>query len=87
MADEQVYVRQYSELEGLQHACTVEYLLYMEQRGPGIEVRRSGPDARSERFVLCGRTAAYARRLLRFLYENAVPVESLGAVLEDCRAL
>ena len=68
------YIRTYSELEGLQHACTLVYCAASTPQGDG-RVRRSA--------VLLQDSFARAMQLLRYLCENGVGPEQWLEVLED----
>lgn len=78
-----VYVREYSELPGLQEAGTVRY----ELDGCAGEYRfhtRRMPGGKTGTFYLSGVPENAARDLLRFLYENSVEPELALAVAQDC---
>lgn len=77
-------VRRYSALPGLQYAQAVEYRLLYRDGGWWIGIRREGTPSSCCCVPLAdGTTAAFARQLLTFLYENAVPPEHGGDILAD----
>lgn len=83
-----VYVREYSELPGLQNAGSIRYSLVQEDSGLSLRAEQfragqSVPVSRA-RCLLTGITRRAAENLLRFLYENAVEPSSLCAVVSDC---
>lgn len=78
-----VLVREYSELQGLQHAAQVEYRLHRTERQLRLEILRR-PTGRSAVCTLLGWNEPYAHRLLRFLYENGVAPEHLREIVEEC---
>lgn len=80
------FQHRFSELPGLQHANVVEYLLAKQGGNFVIEVSRSGGAAQTVCWTLQDITREYGEALLRFLYENAVPLENALGVLEDCAA-
>lgn len=76
------YCRRYSELAGLQHAETVTYTLHEADGTLCLRAQR----AAAPRPVCCrlhGQDAAFAARLLCFLYENAVAPEQVPDVVRD----
>ena len=81
--DRCVYVREYSELPGLQKAASVRYELLGEEGIYRFHVMRQ-PDGKSAAFRLAGLSRDAARDLLQFLYENSVGPESAYAVARDC---
>lgn len=79
----QIYVREYSDLDGLQKAAQVRYALDSEAGIYRIAVTRL-PEKRETAFRLAGVSGQTARNLLCFLYENAVPPEHAFWVAQDC---
>lgn len=77
-----VYRRSYSELEGLQHAEQVTYALH-ETDGTLCLCARRAAARGPVRCKLPGADAAFAARLLCFLYENAVAPEQMPDVVRD----
>ena len=81
-----VFVREYSELPGLQRAGRICYSLV--QAGGGLCLRAEKEQASASPVAatctLTGVTRHTAENLLRFLYENAVEPSSLNAVVSDC---
>lgn len=85
-----VYVREYSELPGLQQAGAIRYSLMPEGSGLCLRAEQSR-DSQPDRIKtascrLSGITRSAAERLLRYLYENGVEPASLNAVVGDCLA-
>lgn len=78
-----VYVREYSELPGLQKAGTVQYEL-REYDGRYHLCTTRMPGGKAGNFCLSGVSENAARDLLRFLYENSVEPELALAVAQDC---
>lgn len=79
------YTRHYTQLPLLQSAACVEYALYEDGGQLYIKAARNGGQA----LAVCplpGAAPAYARDLLRYLYENAVAVEHIRDVIADLRA-
>lgn len=79
-----VYTRDYSPIEGLQRAHSLHYLL--EKDRDQLRVRVVCTGAKEDRAAVCrlrGISIEYAGGLLKFLYENAVPVEQAAEVLQD----
>lgn len=83
MEQQTEYIRTFSELEGLQAAHQLTYRIRPQNEGWRFELEKSTKTEREqEAFVLrCPKKAAY--ELIRFLYENAVPLESWQDILED----
>ncbi|MEE0801603.1 MAG: hypothetical protein U0L91_10050 [Gemmiger sp.] len=78
------YTRTFSQIEGLQTAHQVQYLLYSGKTGLRLEVRKTGQHPNRAWRKLPRGTEGFARRLMQFLYENAVPAELAGDVVDDC---
>ncbi len=78
-----VYVREYSELPGLQKAGIVRYELDECDGGYRFRTRRM-PSGKTGTFCLSGVPENAAKDLLRFLYENSVEPELALAVAQDC---
>lgn len=79
-----VYTRDYSPIEGLQCAHSLRYLLELNQ--DQLQIRVVCTQAGQSESVVCrlkGIAVGYADGLLKFLYENAVPAEQVGEVLQD----
>lgn len=77
-----VYRRDFSELEGLQKADQVTYGLRRERDALYFLAKCQT----CQREVCCslrGMEEAFAERLLRYLYENAVAPEQVPDVLQD----
>lgn len=79
------YARDFSEIEGLQHAHRVGYALYGRAGSLGVVVcREAGPGAsKAARCALRNASEEFGRNLLRFLYENAIPPENACDVIRD----
>lgn len=77
-----VYRRDFSELEGLQKAEQVTYAL---RRGHHVLcfLAKRRTNAQEVCCKLRGLDEAYAGRLLRYIYENAVAPEQVPEVLRD----
>ena len=81
-----VYTRCYSDIPPFQRPGCTEYILCRAEGVLRIIVRTQhlGEAAmRAAQFELCGADGTTARRLLLFLYENAVSVENVCDVLQD----
>lgn len=83
VAEIAVYQRPFSEIEGLQQAASVRYLLYEQEDVLKIQVERCGMQPRSSRYDLPSLTRRKACGLLQFLYENAVQPENMCDLLEE----
>lgn len=81
--EQRTYVREYSELDGLQKAAEVRYALNGDAGVYRFSVTRL-PEKRQTTFRLAGVTGRAAQSLLCFLYENAVPPEHAFSVAQDC---
>ena len=78
------YIRTYSELEGLQHACTLVYCAASTPQGVLAQLRREqGGRVRCSVVRLPEGSFARAMQLLRYLCENSVGLEQWLEVLED----
>lgn len=77
--DRCVYVREYSELPGLQKAASVRYEL-LEEAGIYPLSCNAAAGRKIAAFRLAGLSRDAARDLLQFLYENSVGPESAYAV-------
>lgn len=77
----ETYRREFSELEGLQHADCVEYRLLCRDGEFILQAERQ--NAPVVECLLDKEAEAAARRLLRFLYENAVDPAQIPQVLCD----
>lgn len=78
------FERDFSLIEGLQAASRLSYTLEKAPQGLRIAVRRTGGAAPvRESCLLLQTEQEYGSRLLKFLYENAVPPEQLCDVLQD----
>lgn len=78
------YTRDYSPIESLQRAHSLRYLL--EQCQGQLQIRVICTQAEQSTSVVChlqGISVGFANGLLKFLYENAVPVEQIVEVLQD----
>ena len=70
------YIRTYSELEGLQHACTLLYCGASVPQGVVLELRREQAGRmRHSAVLLPGGSFGRAMQLLRYLCENGVGPE------------
>lgn len=82
-----VYTRWYSELPPFQRSGCTEYALLCQGAGVlRLVVRTRRGDEEKARIAQCELMdvdTVTARRLLRFLYENAVSVENVCDVLQD----
>ena len=76
------HTRAFSLIQGLQEEHCVQYLLCRGSEGLQIVIRQTGSRPCSATYPLTG-SMERVRRVLQFLYENAVGVESAGDVLED----
>lgn len=78
-----MYVREYSELPGLQRAGEIRYAL---DGGAGVYRFRITrlPEGKDAEFHLAGVSGHAAQDLLCFLYENSVAPEQAFAVAQDC---
>ena len=78
------YIRTYSELEGLQHACTLVYCAASTPQGVLAQLRREqGGRVRSSTVLAPADNFGRIMRLLRYLCENGVGPEQWLEVLED----
>lgn len=78
------YIRTYSELEGLQHACTLVYCAASTPQGVLAQLRREqGGKVRSSTVLAPADSFGRIMRLLRYLCENGVGPEQWLEVLED----
>ena len=78
------YIRTYSELEGLQHACTLVYCAAATPQGVLAQLRREqGGKVRSSTVLAPADSFGRVMRLLRYLCENGVGPEQWLEVLED----
>ncbi len=78
------YIRTYSELEGLQHACTLVYCAASTPQGVLAQLRREqGGRVRSSTVLAPADSFGRIMRLLRYLCENGVGPEQWLEVLED----
>lgn len=78
------YIRTYSELEGLQHACTLVYCAASTPQGVLAQLRREqGGKVRSSTVLAPADSFGRVMRLLRYLCENGVGPEQWLEVLED----
>ena len=78
------YIRTYSELEGLQHACTLVYCAASTPQGVLAQLRREqGGKVRSSTVLVPADSFGRVMRLLRYLCENGVGPEQWLEVLED----
>ena len=67
------YIRTYSELEGLQHACTLVYCAASTPQGVLAQLRREqGGRVRSSTVLAPADSFGRIMRLLRYLCENGV---------------
>ena len=67
------YIRTYSELEGLQHACTLVYCAASTPQGVLAQLRREqGGKVRSSTVLAPADSFGRVMRLLRYLCENSV---------------
>ena len=74
----------YSELEGLQHACTLVYCAASTPQGVLAQLRREqGGKVRSSTVLAPADSFGRVMRLLRYLCENGVGPEQWLEVLED----
>lgn len=71
-----VYTKEYSEIEGFQHADSVQYALCRQGEILRLSIGASV-------CKLAGISEEYAARLLLFLYENAVLPEHLTGIVQD----
>lgn len=79
-----LYPRTYSELEGLQHACTLVYCAASTPQGVLAQLRREqGGKVRSSTVLAPADSFGRVMRLLRYLCENGVGPEQWLEVLED----
>ena len=77
-------IRTYSELEGLQHACTLVYCAASTPQGVLAQLRREqGGKVRSSTVLAPADSFGRVMRLLRYLCENGVGPEQWLEVLED----
>ena len=80
------YIRTYSELEGLQHACTLVYCAAATPQGVLAQLRREqGGKVRSSTVLAPADSFSRVMVLLRYLCENGVGPEQWLEVLEDVR--
>lgn len=77
------YTRVYSDLPPFQSAGQTEYALYEIGGRLHVTAHAVGCTAQRSACELTGQSAAHARHLLQFLYENAVPVQHLCDVVQD----
>ena len=78
------YIRTYSELEGLQHACTLVYYAAATPQGVLAQLRREqGGKVRSSAVLVPADSFGRVMVLLRYLCENGVGPEQWLEVLED----
>lgn len=79
------YTRSFSAIEGLQEAYRVGYALYDNAGQLGVVVCRETKAGvpRVVRCTLRDVDRTFGRRLLRFLYENAVQPESACDIIRD----
>ena len=78
------YIRTYSELEGLQHACTLVYCAASTPQGVLAQLRREqGGKVRTSAVLAPADSFGRVMRLLRYLCENGVGPEQWLEVLED----
>lgn len=77
------YVRSFSRLEGLQTAYQLRYTLLAQKDGWCLQVSREDALDCSTQILACCTDAAWAQRLLRYLYENAVPYDQCPEVVAD----
>ena len=78
------YVRKFSALESMQAAHQIHYCLIQAENGWKMQLRQlhTKTGLRAEQVLLhCSSRMAYD--VLRFLYENAIPLENWKDVLED----
>ena len=67
------YIRTYSELEGLQHACTLVYCAASTPQGVLAQLRREqGGKVRSSTVLAPADSFGRVMRLLRYLCENSI---------------
>lgn len=76
------YIRDYSELPGLQKAARIEYRL-LRVEGNFCLSLQSRPGGRSAVCSLPGLAGELASGLLRFVYENGICPEQLADVVQD----
>jgi len=84
------YVREYSEIKGLQHKSRVEYTLLRQGGGLSLSVGLETGDPVSGRKKVCGLhglTEEFAEGILLFLYENSVGPENMADILQDLCAI
>ncbi len=77
------YTRHYSKIPYLQDANRVEYTLCRTPQGLRLEVREVLGARRAAACMLPGYDPDYARGLLQFLYEHAIPVQSVCDIVQD----
>ena len=78
------YIRTYSELEGLQHACTLVYCAAATPHGVLAQLRREqGGKVRSSAVLAPADSFGRVMLLLRYLCENSVGLEQWLEVLAD----
>ncbi len=78
------FTKDYSEIPGLQRAAHVEYALFGAEGRLHVRVRAvCGGKTRAALCELPGLDAGFARGVVRYLYENAVPVEHVRDILEE----
>ena len=78
------YIRTYSELEGLQHACTLVYCAASTPQGVLAQLRREpGGKVRSSTVLAPADSFGRVMRLLRYLCENSIGLEQWLDVLDD----
>ena len=69
------YIRTYSELEGLQHACTLVYCAASTPQGVLAQLRREqGGKVRSSTVLTPADSFGRVMQLLRYLCENGVEI-------------
>ena len=78
------YIRTYSELEGLQHACTLVYCAATTPQGVLAQLRREQGGKEIGSAVLAPADSfGRVMQLLRYLCENSVGLEQWLDVLDD----
>ncbi len=83
MEEQNEYIRTFSEIEGLQPAYRLTYRIRPQNGEWRLEVeKRTKTAQRKEAILLCCPEQA-AHHLVRFLYENAVPMESWQDIVAD----
>lgn len=82
-----VYEKQFSNLEGIQNAQKIQYIMISNHKGNntvyGIEVngQEEHSEKKSDRITEISYSKEHVLALITFLYENAVPVESAKEII------